>query len=63
MTPIRGWAPRGRKLVARAPFGKWRTLTFIAALRHDRTDAPYVLDAFPPHQCANYLRNSGYAST
>ena len=44
MTPIRGWAPRGEKLVARAPFGKWRTLTFLAALRHDRIDAPCVLD-------------------
>ena len=44
MTPIRGWAPRGRKLIARAPFGKWRTLTFLAALRHDRIDAPCVLD-------------------
>jgi len=21
-----------------------------------------LLDAFPPHECANYLRNSGYAS-
>jgi hypothetical protein len=29
MAPIRGWAPRGRKLVARAPFGKWRTLTSL----------------------------------
>ncbi len=44
MTPIRGWAPRGHKLVARAPFGHWRTLTFLAALRHDRIDAPCVLD-------------------
>ncbi len=44
MTPIRGWAPRGQRLLARAPFGKWRTLTFIAALRHDRIDAPCVLD-------------------
>ena len=44
MTPIRGWAPRGAKLIARAPFGKWRTLTFLAALRHDRIDAPCVLD-------------------
>ena len=44
MTPIRGWAPRGQKLIARAPFGKWRTLTFLAALRHDRIDAPCVLD-------------------
>jgi transposase len=44
MTPIRGWAPRGQKLVSRAPFGKWRTLTFLAALRHDRIDAPCVID-------------------
>lgn len=44
MTPIRGWAPRGHKLVAHTPFGKWRTLTFLAALRHDRIDAPCVLD-------------------
>lgn len=44
MTPIRGWAPRGQKLVAHAPFGKWRKLTFLAALRHDRIDAPCVLD-------------------
>ena len=44
MTPIRGWAQRGQKLVTHAPFGKWRTLTFLAALRHDRIDAPCVLD-------------------
>jgi transposase len=44
MTPLRGWSPRGSKLVAHAPFGKWRTLTFLAALRHDRIDAPCVLD-------------------
>jgi hypothetical protein len=43
MPPIRGWAPRGQKLVARAPFGHWRTLTFLAAIRHDRI-APCVLD-------------------
>lgn len=30
--------------MARAPFGHWRTLTFLAALRHDRIDAPCVLD-------------------
>lgn len=44
MTPIRGWSRRGEKLVARTPFGRWRTLTFLAALRHDRIDAPCVLD-------------------
>jgi transposase len=44
MTPIRGWSKRGSKLLAKAPFGKWKTLTFVAALRHDRIDAPRVLD-------------------
>src|ERR1051325_6412602 len=44
MTRLRGWAPRGRKLLAKAPQGHWRTLTFLAALRHDRIDAPCVLD-------------------
>ena len=44
MTPIRGWSRRGEKLIGRAPFGRWRTLTFVAALRHDRIDAPCVLD-------------------
>jgi transposase len=157
MAPIRGWGPRGKKLIGKTPHGHWRTMTFIAALRSDRIDAPYVLDtpingqlftawveqclvptlspgdvvildnlsshkrpavrqairragarllflppyspdlnpieqvfaklkhllrkaaertveatwqrigslldAFPPHECANYLRNSGYAST
>ena len=44
MTRTRGWAPRGERLVARAPFGKWRTLTFLAALRYDRIDAPVLFD-------------------
>ena len=44
MAPLRGWGPRGRRLRAYAPFGHWKTLTFLAALRHDRIDAPFVLD-------------------
>ena len=44
MTRVRGWAPRGRKLLAKVPQGHWRTLTFVAALRRDRIDAPFVLD-------------------
>ena len=39
-----GWAPRGARLVDHAPFGHWHTQTFIAALRHDRLDAPWVID-------------------
>jgi transposase len=44
MAPLRGWGPRGQRLKAAAPFGHWKTLTFIAALRHDRIDAPWVID-------------------
>lgn len=39
-----GWAPRGERLVDHAPFGHWRTQTFVAALRHDRLVAPWVID-------------------
>jgi transposase len=44
MTRLRGWAARGHKLLAKVPQGHWRTLTFLAALRRDRIDAPLVLD-------------------
>ena len=44
MTRTHGWAPRGRRLVARVPHGRWKTLTFLAALRHDRIEAPCVID-------------------
>ena len=38
-----GRAPRGQRLVCKVPFGAWTTLTFIAALRHDRITAPLLL--------------------
>ena len=44
MVRTRGWAPKGQRLRAKVPHGHWRTLTFLAALRHDRIDAPLVLD-------------------
>ena len=44
MTRTHGRAPRGERLVARVPHGHWTTMTFIAALRWDRIDAPLVLD-------------------
>jgi hypothetical protein len=44
MTRLRGWATRGRKLLAKVPQGHWRTLTFLAALRCDRITAPCVID-------------------
>jgi len=44
MTRLRGWAPCGQKLLAKVPQGRWRTLTFLAALRCDRIEAPCVID-------------------
>ncbi|RWM64716.1 MAG: IS630 family transposase [Mesorhizobium sp.] len=44
MAPLRGWGARGERLVAHAPYGHWKTMTFIAALRHDRVEAPWVLN-------------------
>lgn len=44
MAPLRGWGPCGQRLRATAPFGHWKTMTFIAALRRDRIDAPCLFD-------------------
>ena len=37
-------ASRGQRLETRVPHGHWKTLTFVAALRHDRIDTPCVFD-------------------
>src|SRR4030095_12492495 len=44
MTRTHGRCARGLRLVAKTPHGRWRTLTFLAALRADRIDAPCVID-------------------
>jgi transposase len=44
MTPRYGRCERGKRLIAHAPFGHWKTTTFLAALRHDGVTAPCVFD-------------------
>jgi len=44
MSPLRGWAPKGARLPGKAPHGHWQRMTFIAALRLGRIDAPCVFD-------------------
>jgi transposase len=39
-----GRAPRGERCRASVPFGHWKTMTLIAALRVDRIDAPMMID-------------------
>jgi len=44
MAPLRGWGPKGKRLRGFAPHGRWRTLTFLGALRCDRLTAPCVFN-------------------
>jgi len=44
MTRTRGWCRKGLPLKAKVPQGHWKTMTFLAALRHDRIAAPCVFD-------------------
>jgi transposase len=44
MARTHGWWRRGLPLKAHVPHGHWRTMTFLAALRHDRITAPCVID-------------------
>ena len=44
MAPLRGWTQRGARLLGKVPHGHWNTMTFIAALRCDRIEAPWLLD-------------------
>jgi transposase len=44
MAPIRGWGPRGQRIKGFAPDGRWKTLTFLAALRVNALTQPCVID-------------------
>jgi putative transposase len=44
ITRLYGRAPQGERLVAKVPHGNWKTSTFIAALKHDRVTAPFLLE-------------------
>ena len=41
---LRGRAPRGDRLIGRVPLGTWETITFVAALRHNKMAAPMVIE-------------------
>jgi transposase len=44
ITRLYGRAPQGERLIQKVPHGNWKTITFVAALRHDRVTAPFVLE-------------------
>ena len=44
LSPVRGWAPKGERLVCTVPHGHWHTTTFLCGLRTTGLVAPLVLD-------------------
>jgi transposase len=44
MAPLRGWSRRGKRLIGKVPHRRWKTMTFVAALRHDAVTAPWLLE-------------------
>ena len=44
MTRLYGRAPRGQRVIEHTPGGHWCTTTMLAALRHDRVEAPLVIE-------------------
>ena len=44
MAPLRGWSPRGERLPAKVPHGHWQDDDLRRRLRHDRVEAPWLLD-------------------
>ena len=45
MTRARGRCEKGERLRSKAPFGHWKTQTFVAGLRCGALTAPWVIDA------------------
>src|SRR3979409_2341160 len=41
---VRGRAPRGDRVSGTVPLGSWKTITFVAALRHNKMTAPMVVE-------------------
>ena len=54
MTRLYGRSLSSERCIDYAPHGHWHTNTFIAALRHDRIDAPILFDG--PMNAATFLQ-------
>jgi len=63
MAPLRGWGPKGQRLQGLAPHGRWRTLTFLGALRCDRLTAPCVFDGPINGECFRAYVNQALVPT
>jgi transposase len=44
MVRLRSRTARGVRLIGSVPLGEWKTITFVAALRHNKMTAPMVIE-------------------
>ncbi|MFC3644977.1 IS630 family transposase [Aquibium oceanicum] len=44
LTKRTGWSPKGERYVTHAPFGHWRTQSFVASLRSHGLVAPWIVE-------------------
>ena len=44
MARLYGHAKRGKRVIGHIPWGHWKTVTFVGALRHSALTAPFVID-------------------
>ena len=44
MVRLNGRSPRGVDLIGHVPYGEWKTITFVAALRHNAMVAPMMVE-------------------
>ncbi|MEM8950542.1 MAG: hypothetical protein AAGA21_05540 [Pseudomonadota bacterium] len=60
MTRLCGRCPIGERLTSPVPHGHWKTLTFIAALRNGRIDAPWVIDGPMDVPCSSHISGTAW---
>jgi len=44
MARLYGRSPRGQRCPSAVPYGHWQTSTFLAALRHESIEAPFLVE-------------------
>lgn len=61
MTRTHGRCPKGKRLHGKAPYGHWKTMTFVAGLRCDGVIAPMLPDG-PMNGLFYHLCRAGVGS-
>ena len=60
MVRLRGRAPRGVRVIGAVPLGRWETITFVAALRHNKMVAPMVVEGAMTERCSSPMSKTAW---